>query len=100
MEGLTEQELRAAVTAVRSAYAEAGSPRGQACRSASCLRLATRRVFWPVQPGEDYPAYCDACAAWARKVLEAMGVAYRDEALPDLRTCGERRRALRLPGAP
>ena len=71
-----------AIAAIRDAYEAAGSPRGSACDSRTCLNTATLRVFWPVLGDESYPVYCERCAAMARQVLETLGVKYADEALP------------------
>jgi hypothetical protein len=70
-----------AIMALRDAYIEAGSPRGPVCANQVCAMLATKRVFWPVPPGHDEPLYCDDCAKWAEKVLDTLGVKYRDEPL-------------------
>ena len=76
-----DAETAAAIKAIRKAYVEGGKRNGEPCHSETCLALATRRVFWPVLAGEQPPLYCDRCAAWARDVLEAMGIAYHEQKL-------------------
>ncbi len=75
-------DAREAVAALRSAYAASGKRNGELCTSETCLNVATRRVFWPVLAGEEFPVYCPPCAAWAKSVLEAMGIKYHDEPIP------------------
>lgn len=78
---MTRKERDEVVAVLRDAYIMNGSRLGPACGSKTCLRLATRRVFWPVLKGESFPIYCDACAAWAVQVLETLGLRADSEAL-------------------
>ena len=78
---MTKEEQHV-IGALRSAYAMSGKPNGEMCASITCLNVATVRVFWPVSASEEYPLYCPTCAAWAKSVLEAMGIKYAHEAIP------------------
>jgi hypothetical protein len=71
----------------REGYDEAGQPYGPPCDSLDCISLATKRIVsWPCTTGKLPPIYCDAHALWSRQVMETgLGIAYRDEPLPDLR---------------
>jgi hypothetical protein len=80
------------VASLREQYAEMGCPRGPMCASHDCLTLASRRVFWPVLPGEEFPVYCDHHAAWAKHVLETLGHKYGEELLPVAQELGKTRR--------
>lgn len=75
-------DAQAIITELRDKYVADGSVHGPLCTSKTCLNLATTRVFWPVRPDEAYPVYCTLCAAWAKRVLETLGTAYREELLP------------------
>lgn len=76
--------IEAAIASLKAQFVERfGTTRGVPCVSATCLLIATRRVFWPgTLAGEEFPVYCDACAARARVVTEALGARYHDEPLP------------------
>lgn len=56
---------------------------GVPCDSALCVCIATVRVFWAgTLPHEEYPVYCDQCAAKMRMVSETLGCKYHAESLP------------------
>jgi hypothetical protein len=75
---------RAVGAALRKQYVDGGAKKGPPCASTQCLYVATKRVFWPILAGQEFPVYCDACAARAQGVLETLGYAYRDEPLPQM----------------
>lgn len=82
-EALPSQEKKQMAAALKAHHVLMDRP-GLPCQSATCLLLATKRVYWPVTPGEAWPLYCDRCAAWAIQVLGALGSRVHVEDLPPL----------------
>lgn len=57
---------------------------GVPCSTSLCLALATTKAYWPgTHAGQEYPDFCDACCAWAKRCAEAMGAAMHTEPLPE-----------------